>query len=211
MPALFQATTELSILDQLYIVSFSIFYGVMLHALKGMHAFDTSAVFTGDAKPVARFAISVFFLNLLPFLYFSIVLLYFLQDLQVNIFTILVVFALSLSIFGFNKIFYSILVSGKSRLYTPSELESVTRFSGSIERKFSSHYLQFLIPGILYILVPIGMLALALDIPTGAAIIAASIGGSIAAWYRWRRSALTAKAVKKDASVDAPAPSEPTS
>jgi hypothetical protein len=185
---LLQTLTELSVLDQLYIVSFSIFYGVMLHTLKGIRAFDTSAAFTGKPAPLARFAMSIAFLNLLPFLEFSIIILYALENLQLNILSILLVFGLSIGIFGFDKIFHALLIGAKTRLYNGGELESVCGLNDALARKFSSHYLQFLVPGLLYIFVPIGLLLLlTFDIFTGIMIIISTILSSVLLWIQWRR------------------------
>ena len=177
---------ELSFLHHLYIVSFSIFYAVMLHTLKGIHAFDTSAAFTANRKALFRFAMSVIFLNLFPFLHFSIILLYLLNYLVVDIFSILLVFSLSISIFGFDKVFHAMLIRGRTRFYTESEFESVLKFSDSTRRKFESNFLQFLVPGLLYILVPLGLLMLEFELVSGLAIIFGSITGSIIVWYWWR-------------------------
>jgi hypothetical protein len=181
-----ESPSELTFLHHLYIISFSIFYDVMLHTLKGLRAFDTTAAFTGNAKPLARFALSILFLNLLPFLHFSIILLYLLHYLHTDIFSILLVFAMSISIFGYDKVFHAMLIRGSKRLYTESELESVVNFSDSMRRKFASHYLQSLIPGLLYVLVPLGLLLLAFDAVWGLIIISCSIIGSFIVWYRWR-------------------------
>jgi hypothetical protein len=162
----------------------------MLHTLKGLHAFDTSAAFTANPKSLMRFALSVLFLNLLPFLHFSIILLYLLRYLQVDIFSILLVFALSISIFGFDKIFHAILIRGSNRLYTSSEFESVISFSDSMRRKFASHYLQFLIPGLLYVLVPLGMLLFEFDKLSGLLVISGSILGTVVVWHRWRSASM---------------------
>lgn len=181
---------ELTFLHHLYIVSFSIFYAVMLHTLKGLHAFDTSAAYTGNPKSLMRFVLSIVFLNLLPFLHFSIILLYLLHYLEVNILSILLVFALSISIFGFDKIFHAILIRGNKRLYTKSEYESVINFSDSMRKKFASHYLQFLIPGLLYVLVPLGLLLLEFDKVSGLIIISCSILGALVVWHRWRTASV---------------------
>jgi hypothetical protein len=134
---------------------------------------------------LTRFALSVIFLNLLPFLHFSIILLYLLHYLEVNIFSVLIVFALSISIFGFDKVFHAILIRNSRRLYTKSEFESVMRFSDSKRKKFSLHYLQLLIPGLLYIQIPLGLLLLEFDKVFGLAIIFGSIAGALAVWYLW--------------------------
>jgi hypothetical protein len=183
-----QTLTELSVLDQLYIVSFSIFYGVMLHTLKGIRAFDTSAAFTGNKQPLIRFAMSVVFLNLLPFLQFSIIILYALQNLDLNIFSILIVFGLSIGIFGFDKVFHAILIKERKRLYEDAELETVVGYSSALARRFSSHYLQYLIPGVLYISVPLGALLLLFDASIGVALLVTSIAMSLVVWTHWRKS-----------------------
>ena len=177
-------------MHHLYIVSFSIFYAVMLHTLKGIHAFDTAAAFTGNPKSLMRFALSILFLNLLPFLHFSIILLYLLHYLEVSIFSILLVFALSISIFGFDKIFHAMLIGSSKRLYTESEFESVINFSDSMRKKFASHYLQFLMPGLLYVLVPLGLLLFEFDKVSGLVIISCSILGASVVWHRWRSTSM---------------------
>jgi len=171
-------------------VSFSVFYAVMLHTLKGLHAFDTSAAFAANKKSLLRFALSVAFLNLLPFLHFSVILLYLLHYLQLNIFSILTIFALSISIFGFDKVFHAILVRFSGRLYTAAEFESVMKFSNDMKRKFASHYLQFLVPGLLYILIPLGLLLLEFEKVSGIATIIGSAAGAVIVWHRWRAMSL---------------------
>jgi len=158
----------------------------MLHTLKGLHAFDTAAAYTGNPKSLIRFVLSIVFLNLLPFLHFSIILLYLLHYLEVNILSILMVFSLSISIFGFDKIFHAILIRGSNQLYTKSEFDSVINFSDSMRRKFASHYLQFLIPGLLYVLVPLGLLLLEFDKVSGLIVISSSIIGALLVWHQWR-------------------------
>lgn len=158
----------------------------MLHTIRGIRAFDTSAALTANPRSVMRFVLSILFLNLFPFLHFSIILLYLLHYLELNIISILTVFALSISIFGFDKVFHAMLIRGSGRLYTEPELESVKHFSDSARRKFASHYLQYLIPGLLYILVPLGLLLLQFDRASGIATIAGAIVGSLVIWLRWR-------------------------
>jgi len=158
----------------------------MLHTIRGIRAFDTSAAFTADPRSLRRFVLSVLFLNLFPFLHFSIILLYLLHYLALNIFSILVVFALSISIFGFDKIFHTTLIRFNGMLYTSSEYQSVIKHSESAARKFSSHYLQYLIPGLLYILVPLGLLLLQFDLASGIVTIVGTVAGSFVAWHRWR-------------------------
>ena len=175
---------ELTFLHHLYIISFSVFYAVMLHTIRGIRAFDTSAAFTADPRSLRRFVLSILFLNLLPFLHFSIILLYLLHYLALNIFSILVVFALSISVFGFDKVFHTMLIRFNGMLYTSSEYQSVIN-SESAARKFSSHYLQYLIPGLLYILVPLGLLLLQFDLASGIVTIVGIVAGSFVAWHRW--------------------------
>ncbi len=167
-------------------MSFSVFYAVMLHTLKGLHAFDTSAAFAANRKSLLRFALSVVFLNLLPFLHFSIILLYLLQYLELDIFSVLTIFALSISIFGFDKVFHAILIRFSGKLYTAQEFESVTKFGENMKRKFASHYLQFLIPGLLYILIPLGLLLLEFEKVSGLATILGSAACAVIVWHRWR-------------------------
>jgi len=162
----------------------------MLHTLKGLQAFDTTAAFTGNPKSLARFALSILMLNLLPFLYFSVILLYLLHYLRIDIFSILLVFALSISIFGFDKVFHAILIKSRKKLYTEFELESVINYNEGMSRKFASHYLQSLIPGLLYILVPLGLLLGAFDVLSGVILVSCSIIGSFIVWYRWRHPSI---------------------
>ena len=158
----------------------------MLHTLRGLAAFDTSAAYKGNPKSLMRFVLSIIFLNLLPFLHFSIILLYLLHNLEVNILTILIIFSLSISIFGFDKIFHALLIRGRNKLYTKSELESVTSYSDNMRKKFSSHYLQFLVPGLLYVLIPLALLLLEFDKLLGLILISCSVGGALLVWHRGR-------------------------
>ncbi len=190
---LYSLTTQFTVLHELYIITFSIFYGVMLHTLKGIRAFDTSSAFTGNAKPLRRFVLSIVFLNFLPFIHFSMILLYLLQNLELSIYSILVVFGLSIGIFGFDKIFHAILSRYRNSLYTTSELESILRNYDNAGRKFSFHYLQNLVPGLLYIFVPLGFLIYGFNWIIGVVIIVASIVAGFVTWYRWKGTMITPK------------------
>lgn len=165
----------------------------MLHTIKGIRAFDTSAAFTGNTKSLARFGMSIFLLNLLPFIQFSVILLYSLQYLEVNILSILIIFALSISIFGFDKIFQSMLVRSRHRLYSEAELKAILVSSEHIKRKFDSHYFQLLVPGLLYIFIPLGFLVLEFDLVAGLIIIFFTSAASLSGWYHWRNAATAPK------------------
>ncbi|HLG37206.1 MAG TPA: hypothetical protein VI338_03665 [Nitrososphaera sp.] len=185
-----EIVAEFTVLHELYVISFSIFYAVMLHTIRGIRAFDTSSAFTGGAKPLRRFILSIIVLNFLPFIYFSVILLYLLQFLEVSILSILVVFGLSIGIFGFDKIFHAFLVRYKSSFYTSGEMESILGNGNgqNIARKFSCHYLQYLIPGVLYIVVPLGFLLVEFDAIMGISTIVGSALAGFAIWHYWRRT-----------------------
>jgi hypothetical protein len=101
---------------------------------------------------------------------------------------------LSISIFGFDKIFHAILVRHVTALYTEAEVASISA-NENIKKKFSYHYFQFLVPGALYVAIPIALLATIFNAGIGLSAIVISAVGTVAAWYRWRNVLRANKAV----------------
>lgn len=179
---------SLDLLRHLYLILFSVFYGVMLTLCRGLHAFDTSAAFAGDRRALARVLLSISLLNAVPFFYFALTFINLIIPLSVEIFSIFVVLALSLSVFGFYKILYSVLVAMKERLYyAQNETNLKGYYPYDADRKivteFDRHYMQHLVPGILYVFVPLCLTLVYYNVALGIVSLAALFGSTVALSY----------------------------
>jgi len=58
----------------LFGILFAVYFTVLISTAGRYHPFDTSAVFAGDRRALWRLGVAFLFLNLLPFMYFSVVL-----------------------------------------------------------------------------------------------------------------------------------------
>ncbi len=172
-------------LPHLYLISFSVFYGVMLSLCRGLHAFDSSSAFKGERKAFARILVSISLINVIPFSYFAITFIYFVMPLPLNIFSVFVVLGLSLSVFGFYKILYGVLVGFKRRLYNELNEDNVKGYypydsDRKIMTEFDRHPMHHLVPGALYIFIPLGLLAFYYSLMAAIVLLAILFGSVIA-------------------------------
>lgn len=146
-------------LHQIYFVAFAIFYAIVLQGVSKHAPFKTSSAFL--KQPFCRLIVSVIILNFVPILYFS----WFLTNLGLlgkidlqnpyaflnNVSLVSVVFALTLSTFGFQKIWYMSMIIGKNKFYTCNEK---TDFQKKGIIFLDRHPLQYLFASIFYITLP---------------------------------------------------------
>lgn len=128
----------------------------MLGFAGGIRAFDTATSFNAHLEAFARFALAVIFINIIPFAYFTIFLFYGIPKMNYDPWSIMVVFALSLSVFGFSRIYYGIILAGKNHLYYKNEMDRMLEERPQERLGFSRHFSQQFFPGLLYISIPIG-------------------------------------------------------
>ena len=159
-----QSYIAFSHLQEIFIIAFPIFFGLLLHFSGGVRAFDTTALLKRNRKNIFRLTISIILLNVLPFGYFSIILLWALPSISefnditwLNVVRVSVTLALALAVIGFYRIYYSVTVAYQKKLYTSAELKQIIDTKKDSSWEFRYHHTQFLIPGLLYIAIPIGM------------------------------------------------------
>ena len=143
-------------LQEIFIIVFPIFYVVLLGFAGGIRAFDTATAFNAHLEAIARFALAVIFINIIPFAYFTILLFYGIPKMNYDTWSIMVVFALSLSVFGFSRIYYGIILGGKNHFYYKDEVDRMLKEKSQDKLDFSRHFSQQLFPGLLYVLIPLG-------------------------------------------------------
>jgi len=98
-------------LTEIFLVSFSILYGIMLSSLNGLVLFQFGQLFTPVGRIVfRRIAVSFIAITLAPVIFFAIVLLQ-LQAVQLplNMKTVVGVFFLSLSVFIFYRVLHLLI------------------------------------------------------------------------------------------------------
>lgn len=147
-------------LQEIFVVSFSIFFVIMLESMKNLAPFKTSVAFK-DTRVFHRLLLSVFVLNILPVLYFTIFLLN-LRYTRLDIYPIFVTFSLSLGVYSFARLYTTIIIFFKEKFYTCDELVSYChskRFEDlriTINRHWSQEFFAFcyylLIPTFLFCL-----------------------------------------------------------
>lgn len=143
-------------LQQIYLVFFSIFFAIMLYSVKELAPFKTSLAHIRQVQK--RLGVSIFVLNVAPIIYF----IYFLTSLENsnfqfseflgNIIPIVTVFALSLSVYGFQQFWFAIINGFQESLFTQNELFKI-KFVKNLEF-FWRHPNQNLYPAIYYVLIP---------------------------------------------------------
>lgn len=152
-------------LQEIFTIAFPIFFGLMLSFSGGIRAFDTTPVFKGNKKNIARFTISILILNVIPFAYFSVILVYGLRLLgDVDFPKVIVTMGLALGVFGFSRIYYAIVTAGKNILYEKGELNQIKELKRDNIIGYQYHHTQYLFPGLMYLLIPIGIFSLFVNI-----------------------------------------------
>lgn len=144
---------DLSISQGMFMLLFSILYGIMLNAAIGLRAFAYGYAFAGEAvkkcekkkqseieKPssVTRFRVfaALFLYNILPFIYFALILSQIecivgeisLPNYGHTVFQILCIGFFSLAVLAFHRLFIGLIVwapCGRCRIYTPDERDRI--------------------------------------------------------------------------------------
>lgn len=148
-------------LQEIFTIAFSVFFGLMLSFAGGIRAFDTTPVYKGNIRPIARFTISVLILNLAPFGYFALILVYGLPVLgNFDFPKVIVTLALAIGVFGFSRIYYAVVTAGQRILYAKGELEQIKILKRDNVIGYHYHHTQYLFPGLMYILVPLGIFSI---------------------------------------------------
>lgn len=149
----------------LFGVFFAIFYGLMLNYAGLYHPFDTYDAWRGKKTAQRRLLTSTVVLNVLPFLNFAWILIS-LGGVEispqwdlVNVSLILLVLLLSLTVHGYYRIFVALLYKYPRSFYTNHKrIEKLTKLDE--EGRTVSFGARFW-PGLLYIMIPNLLLALA--------------------------------------------------
>lgn len=138
---------------------FTLFYGLYFAAtipLTGVfRPFDTPAMYARDGRAWLRFFASFVLLNVFPLFYFVIVFSWLatVNMFKVGFLSMLSVFLLSLSGFGFYRIYFGIMLSRARNVYVfygsqlPKRLDDELEQRGGCQRKVRAH----LIPGFLWV------------------------------------------------------------
>ena len=168
---------ELNIAQEIFSFFFAIFYGIMIETTGWLHPFSTHEALKQGIKSKAskRFIVSISLLNLIPLLYFVIVLnhlsfvaIQFPVDNLVGYLKILSVVLLTLSIFGFYRIYVGLMVRSWRRLYrsehwrslreervkryNEATIEGRIEINGEIlEKTIFDDWLAHFVPGIWYV------------------------------------------------------------
>ena len=163
----------------------------MLDSVKYLAPFKTSTAFK-ESKVFGRLMVAIITLNVFPVIHF-VYFLFNLQKIQVDgnfvwfdlpvgyIAPVLEVFALSLSVYGFVRLFNLIVALKPKSFYTESEIErlSVTDHHVHFKRDWSQQFFvfifYFLVPIIGFYLIKDWKFALWLFIPLGVFIVLAYI------------------------------------
>lgn len=130
----------------------------MLVTSNPIRPFDSADFFAGNRQSGYRLGLAIFLLNIAPFLYFISILNKLNFDLPPfpdYIFLILIIFSLSLSVFGYAKIFYSIIIAKREKFYSERDFQRLIKKNPEQKKGFSRHYSQHLYPGFLYVTLPI--------------------------------------------------------
>lgn len=118
----------LTTLQEMFLVSYSILFGIMLNTCMGLGLFffgwiwDKNGSF--NKEPLIRALASLFFINFIPFVYFA--LIYDWLGTITNdptFFQIIGTFQLSLFVFGIYRVFHLIIKVFKDKLYGKEILE----------------------------------------------------------------------------------------
>jgi len=161
--------------QEMFMLFFSILYGIMLNSLIGLGAFPVAAAFAFKdvenrvcGKPIwrkgyrsfRRLVLSIILLNFFPFIWFAFIfhnIEDFIGNLSLThlphtIFQILSIGLLSLSVFAFYRFFLGLIVwqpCGNSLFYTPYELEEHIK-----DRAIYPSSWRHILAGILYLIIP---------------------------------------------------------
>lgn len=98
-------------LSEIFLVTFSILYGIMLNSCIGLELFPFGRLGTCCKKISRRIAKSIVIINLVPIIFFSLVL-YALDATSppLNIITVIGTFFLAMSVFGFYRLMIMVIV-----------------------------------------------------------------------------------------------------
>ena len=151
-------------LQEIFVIAFPIFFGLMLHFSGGIQAFDTTPVFKLNVRNIARYTISIFILNIAPFAYFALMLVYGLRLMgDFDIYKVIVTLGLAVGVIGFYRIYYAIVTAGKNILYSKGELDQIKKLKHDNFVGYEYHHTQYLFPGLMYIAIPIGIFSMFTD------------------------------------------------
>ena len=156
---------------EMFMLFFSILYGIMLNAAIGLEAFPVARALASlfkknksdeDRKSLVRLITAVLIFNISPFVYFAVIFHYLKSalipsiNLCVTISQILIIGLLSMSVFGFYRLYHCIILirwrCDKSLLYTKRELMKLKKKRG-LCMNAKAHLVGF----ILYFVLPISL------------------------------------------------------
>ena len=106
-------------LSEIFLVTFSILYGIMLNSNLGLNIFPFGKLCKSEScKPLARILVSFSIINLLPFIIFSFVLSRLEQSvLTPSFWSFLGVFLMSMIVFSPYRLFHAIIAHNPEWLY----------------------------------------------------------------------------------------------
>lgn len=99
-------------LQEIFLVTYSILYGIMLNSCQGLVLFPFGLLFkNAEEKVLTRILVSVFLINFLPFVYFARVYLFLGSiDNDISFWSILGTFFVSLFVFSFYRAYHVLIV-----------------------------------------------------------------------------------------------------
>jgi len=133
--------------QEMFLVLFSIMYGVMLQSLSGLKPFPLGRTFRGYVNKWGyvkencklRVALSFCLLNACPFVYLFIIM-FILKEKEIywnfsgsDFMLMLLIFWSSLGVFGFYRIYHAVAVSKKFRSHFSDIMEELERRSTSFD------------------------------------------------------------------------------
>lgn len=131
----------------------------MLNSSNSIKPFNAELAFRGNKEAFYRFLISVSLLNFLPILHLAFFLISLKELQEISIQNVFVVFLLAFSVFGYAKIYYSVITNknkeGKYRFYSRIEFEKIVEKNPEQKIGFNRHFLRHLVPGCLYVIIPV--------------------------------------------------------